>query len=63
LPPQYYLRQTKFDTTVVSDPKQKYLWILSRSPEMDKANYQEITASLTTNGWDTNKLKVTGTVK
>lgn len=55
--------EKNYNYTVVSDPKQKYLWILSRSPEMDKASYQEITSYLTSKGWNVSKLKVTGTVK
>lgn len=49
--------------SVVSDPKQKYLWILTRSPELDKKTYQEIYGFLQSNGWDTGKLKITGTLK
>lgn len=49
--------------SVVSDSKQKYLWILTRSPQLDKATYQEIYTFLKTNGWDVSKLEITGSIK
>lgn len=52
-----------YSYSVVSDPKQKYLWILARNPVMDKATYQEITNFLKANGWDTARLSITGTIK
>lgn len=52
-----------YSYSVVSDPKQEYLWILARYPEMSKAAYKEITDWLDKNGWDSGKLVVTGTVK
>ncbi len=52
-----------YSYSVVSDPKQKYLWILARDPEMAKATYQEISSFLDSNGWNSGKLIITGTVK
>lgn len=49
-----------YQYSVVSDRKQKYLWILSRSPRMDKARYQEILEFLDAGGWDSSKIVVTG---
>jgi len=49
--------------TVVSDPKQKYLWILSRKPELDKLSYDEIITYLKANGWNLDKLIITGKVQ
>ncbi|GAB1366257.1 lipocalin family protein [Candidatus Cloacimonadaceae bacterium] len=51
-----------YSYSVVSDPKQKYLWILARNPVMDTATYNEITSWLDKNGWNSRKLVVTGTV-
>ena len=44
---------------VVSHPNKKYLWILSRSPEMDLQTYQEILSKLETKGFDLSLLKKT----
>jgi len=41
---------------VVGEPRRKYLWILSRTPHMDPALYQEITARLASKGYDASKL-------
>lgn len=45
--------------TVVSEPKRKYLWILSRTPSMDEDVYQNIIKKLESWHFDTNKLIVT----
>jgi apolipoprotein D and lipocalin family protein len=37
---------------IVSEPSQKYLWILSRTPTMDDALYQELLAWLHSEGFD-----------
>jgi apolipoprotein D and lipocalin family protein len=57
------LDDKNYSYSVVSDPKRKYLWILSRTPAMDKAVYKEITAFLSQNGWKLDKLAVTGKLK
>ena len=36
----------------VSEPKRQYLWILSRTPTMDKSLYEQLTAKLKNNGYD-----------
>lgn len=41
---------------VVSDPKKKYLWILSREKEMPEDVYAKILADLRAKGFDTDKL-------
>lgn len=41
---------------VVSEPKRKYLWILSRTPHMDATTYQSILTRLSVMGFDTNRL-------
>jgi apolipoprotein D and lipocalin family protein len=57
------LDQENYSYTVVSDPKRKYLWILSRTPAMDAKVYKEITDWLTANGWNLGKLALTGKLK
>jgi len=41
---------------VVGDPSRKYLWILSRSPEMDAATYESLAAAARRLGFDTARL-------
>ena len=41
---------------VVGDPSRKYLWILSRTPAMDPALYDEIVRRIEVQGFDTTKL-------
>lgn len=54
------LDDKNYSYSVVSDPSRKYLWILSRSPVMDKSVYKEITDFLSQNGWKLDKLALTG---
>lgn len=46
----------KYQYTVVGDPKRENLWILSRSPEMKVATYQNILRRLETMGYKPGKL-------
>ncbi|HRX76732.1 MAG TPA: lipocalin family protein, partial [Candidatus Cloacimonadota bacterium] len=57
------LDDKNYSYSVVSDPSRKYLWILSRTPAMDKAVYNEIRDFLMTNGWNLEKLALTGKLK
>jgi apolipoprotein D and lipocalin family protein len=41
---------------VVGEQDRKYLWILSRTPEMDSSLYNEILERITNQGYDTSKL-------
>ena len=41
---------------VVGEPRRKYLWILSRHPHMDAAEYAMITSRLAAKGYDSAKL-------
>jgi len=41
---------------VVGDPSRKYLWVLSRSPEMDAATYESLVATAARLGFDTARL-------
>jgi apolipoprotein D and lipocalin family protein len=45
-----------YQWAVVGGPKRKYLWILSRTPHMDKALYDEIIGRLPAKGYDPNRL-------
>lgn len=45
-----------YEYSVVSEPKKKYLWILSRTPKMEENLYRSIVARLVEKGFDTSKL-------
>lgn len=45
-----------YETAVVGDPSRDYLWILSRSPEMDEAVYQQLLARMQTRGFSTERM-------
>ena len=45
-----------YEYAVVGHPGRKYLWILSRKPEMDENVYNEILARLENQDYDTTKL-------
>jgi len=47
-----------YSWAVVSGPSRKYLWILCRTPDMQKETWQYITDRLRANGFDINKLKM-----
>lgn len=44
---------------VVGHPNREYLWILSRTPEMNTETYKQILLRLSENGFDVNRLQVT----
>jgi apolipoprotein D and lipocalin family protein len=48
-----------YSYAVVSHPNKKYLWILSRTPEMDNAVYEQILSRLKEKGFDLTKLQIT----
>jgi len=48
-----------YEYAVVSAPSMKYLWILSRTPQMDERRYQEIVGRLKERGFDVAKLNRT----
>ena len=48
-----------YQWAVVGEPSRKYLWILSRTPTMDGAIYQEILERLPQKGYDPAKLRRT----
>ena len=45
-----------YEYAIVGHPSRKYLWVLSRSPEMDEDVYQSILARLQKQEYDTAKL-------
>ena len=48
-----------YSYAVVSHPNRKYLWILSRTPKMTDAVYQQIISRLKEKGFDVSKLQIT----
>lgn len=47
-----------YEYSVVSEPKQKYLWILSRTESLDQATYEMILTELAMRGFDISKLEL-----
>jgi apolipoprotein D and lipocalin family protein len=47
-----------YSWAVVSGPSRKYLWILNRTPDMQKETWQYITDRLVENGFELTKLKL-----
>lgn len=45
-----------YEYAVVGEPDRKYLWILSRSPQMDEALYQQLLQNMAAKGFDTQKV-------
>jgi apolipoprotein D and lipocalin family protein len=52
LDPQYQL-------AAVGDPSKKYLWILSRTPQISEASYKALTQRLSLMGFDVSRLEKT----
>jgi apolipoprotein D and lipocalin family protein len=48
-----------YSYAVVGEPSRKYLWILSRNPQMDDATYREITERIRFLGYDPARLMKT----
>lgn len=48
-----------YQLAAVSEPKREYLWILSRTPTVDKAAYDALVARLAAQGLDVSKLDPT----
>lgn len=48
-----------YSYAVVSHPNMKYLWILSRTPNLEKSIYESITNRLQEKGFDIDKIKRT----
>ena len=45
-----------YEYAVVGEPGRKYLWILSRSPQMDEALYQQLLQKMAAKGFNTEKM-------
>jgi apolipoprotein D and lipocalin family protein len=48
-----------YQLAAVSEEKREYLWILSRTPKVDKQSYDALVARLAAQGLDVSKLEVT----
>jgi apolipoprotein D and lipocalin family protein len=48
-----------YSYAVVSHPNKKYLWVLSRTPKLDGAVYNQIILRLKEKGFDLDKLQIT----
>ena len=48
-----------YDYAVVGTPNRKYLWILSRTPQMDDVIFSQLIESIKSKGFDVNKLIIT----
>jgi apolipoprotein D and lipocalin family protein len=45
-----------YTAALVGTPDRKYLWVLSRTPELDEATYQRMIATATAQGFDVSRL-------
>jgi apolipoprotein D and lipocalin family protein len=45
-----------YSYAVVGEPSRKYLWILSRTPQLNDAAYSEILSRIRQHGYDPSKL-------
>ncbi len=54
------LDQKDYSYAVVSEPKRKYLWILTREQSMDSVTYNAILQDLKSRGFDLSNLALTG---
>jgi apolipoprotein D and lipocalin family protein len=57
------LDEENYSYSVVSGPSMNYLWILARENEMSAALYGEIVQRLADDGFETDKLVITGEVR
>jgi len=48
-----------YEYAVIGEPDRKYLWILSRSPQMDEQKYQRVLQKVRKLGYDPGKLQKT----
>lgn len=48
-----------YEYAVIGEESHNYLWILSRTPQMDKAVYNELLKRVQEKGFDTSKLETT----
>jgi len=50
---------SQYQVAAVSDPRREYLWILSRTPQLDKKVYDELLQRLQAQQFDIRKLEIT----
>ena len=62
---KYWIIDLAYDYSyaVVSHPNRKYLWILSRKPELDDEIYNSILTRLKEKGFDLSDLQITKQIK
>jgi len=48
----------QYQVAVVSDPRREYLWILSRTPQLDKKVYEDILSRIQAQQFDVRKLEL-----
>ena len=53
------LEKENYSYAVIGDPGRKYLWILSRTPQLDDETYSKILETIESKGFDTERLIVT----
>ena len=49
----------QYQVAVVSDPRREYLWILSRTPQLDKKVYEDTLQRIQAQQFDVRKLELT----
>ena len=49
----------QYQVAAVSDPKREYLWVLSRTPQLDKKVYEDLLQRLQAQQFDVRKLEIT----
>jgi len=49
----------QYQVAVVSDPRREYLWILSRTPQLDKNVYEDVLQRIQNQQFDVRKLELT----
>jgi apolipoprotein D and lipocalin family protein len=49
----------QYQVAAVSDPRREYLWVLSRTPQLDKKTYDQLLERLQAQQFDTRKLELT----
>lgn len=49
----------KYEWALVGEPSRRFLWILSRTPQMDDATYKDIIGRLPALGYDAERLLIT----
>ncbi len=50
---------SQYQVAAISDPRRQYLWILSRTPQLDKKTYDDLLQRLQSQQFDTRQLELT----